>query len=110
MAPSSRSHPEKTKVGFIMTILKTTAQSNSADFRSNSDAMQKLVDNLNQTVAEIELGGGEAARKKHTGRGKLLPRERIKKLVDPGSPFLEFSQLAGFEMYDTPVPAGSIIT
>ncbi len=110
VAPSSRSHPEKTKVGFIMTILKTTAQPNSADFRSNSDAMQKLVDDLHQTVAEIELGGGEAARKKHTGRGKLLPRERIEKLIDSGSPFLEFSQLAGFEMYDTPVPAGSIIT
>ncbi|MDG2205503.1 MAG: carboxyl transferase domain-containing protein, partial [Alphaproteobacteria bacterium] len=93
-----------------MTILTSAAQPNSADFRSNTEAMQAVVDNLKQTVDNIKQGGGDAAQKKHTDRGKLLPRERIRRLLDPGAPFLEFSQLAGHNMYDTPVPAGSIIT
>ncbi|MBT5300344.1 MAG: methylcrotonoyl-CoA carboxylase [Rhodospirillaceae bacterium] len=72
--------------------------------------MQGVIDELHATVSTIKQGGGEAARTKHTGRGKMLPRERIRRLLDPGSPFLEFSQLAGHEMYDDPVPAGGIIT
>ena len=93
-----------------MTILKTAAQPNSADFRANREAMETVVADLESVVSTIKLGGGEAAREKHTARGKLLPRERIRRLLDPGSPFLELSQLAGHEMYDSPVPSGSVIT
>ena len=93
-----------------MTILTSAAQPNSADFRANTEAMQAVVDNLKKIVDNIKQGGGDAAQKKHTDRGKLLPRERINRLLDPGAPFLELSQLAGHNMYDTPVPAGSIIT
>ncbi len=93
-----------------MTILTSAAQPNSADFLANTDAMQAVVDNLKHTLDTIKQGGGDSAQKKHTDRGKLLPRERIRRLLDPGAPFLELSQLAGHDMYDTPVPAGSIIT
>jgi 3-methylcrotonyl-CoA carboxylase beta subunit len=55
-------------------------------------------------------GGGEEARKRHLARKKLLPRDRIARLLDPGSPFLEFSQLAGYQLYPDEVPAGGIIT
>jgi 3-methylcrotonyl-CoA carboxylase beta subunit len=93
-----------------VTILTSAGQPNSADFRANTEAMQAVVNNLKQTVDNIKQGGGDAAQKKHTDRGKLLPRERIRRLLDPGAPFLELSQLAGHNIYDTPVPAGSIIT
>ena len=56
------------------------------------------------------LGGGDVARERHLGRKKLLPRDRVDKLLDPGSPFLELSQLAGYELYEDDVPAGGIIT
>ena len=55
-------------------------------------------------------GGGEEARKRHLGRKKLLPRDRVETLLDPGSPFLELSQLAGYELYEDDVTAGGIIT
>ena len=93
-----------------MSVLKTAAQPKSAEFRANSEAMKAIVDDLQDVVSTIKLGGGDAARKKHTDRGKLLPRERIRRLLDPGSPFLELSQLAGHDMYESPVPAGSVIT
>ena len=72
--------------------------------------MQALVDDLNDKLKAIALGGGEKARERHTGRGKLLPRERIDQLLDNGSPFLEFSALAAHEVYDDNVPAAGIIT
>ena len=72
--------------------------------------MGEQVDDLREKVATIALGGGEAAQKKHTERGKLLPRDRIDALLDPGSPFLEFSQLAAYQVYDDHVPAAGIIT
>ena len=62
--------------------------------------MAALVADLRAKVARIEQGGGEAARAKHVARGKLLPRERVRALLDPGSPFLELSQLAAHGMYD----------
>ena len=93
-----------------MSILTTAAQPNSQEFRDNADAMRAVVDDLHRVVGEIKLGGGERARQRHTDRGKLLPRERVRRLLDPGSPFLELSQLAGHEMYADPVPAGGIIT
>lgn len=82
-----------------MPILETQLNSRSADFLSNSQAMQVLVADLQQKVQKIQQGGGDAARAKHTARGKLLPRERVQMLLDPGTPFLELSPMAAFAMY-----------
>ncbi|MCP1575205.1 3-methylcrotonyl-CoA carboxylase beta subunit [Herbaspirillum rubrisubalbicans] len=71
----------------------------SEEFQHNRQAMQVLVDDLRKKVAAIAEGGGAAAREKHVARGKLLPRERVQMLLDPGTPFLEFSQLAAYGMY-----------
>lgn len=72
--------------------------------------MLRLVDDLKNLVEKIKLGGDEIARRKHVERNKLLPRDRVDRLLDPGSPFLEFSQLAGYQLYEDDVPAGGIIT
>ncbi|RMC22401.1 hypothetical protein DUI87_00715 [Hirundo rustica rustica] len=93
----------------------------SALYQENYERMKALVTELQEQAEKIRLenvtiynsitGGGEKARKLHTSRGKLLPRERIDKLIDPGSPFLEFSQFAGYQLYgNEEVPAGGIIT
>uniref|UniRef100_A0A4W3HT12 Methylcrotonoyl-CoA carboxylase beta chain, mitochondrial n=1 Tax=Callorhinchus milii TaxID=7868 RepID=A0A4W3HT12_CALMI len=77
----------------------------------NHDRMKAIVNELKERAEKIRLGGGEKARRLHTSRGKLLPRERIDRLLDPGSPFLEFSQFAGYQLYgNEEVPAGGIIT
>ena len=93
-----------------MPILETRLTPRSDDFRANSDAMRALVADLNATVAKIAEGGGTAARAKHVARGKLPPRERVEKLLDPGTPFLEFSQLAAYEMYSNDAPSAGLIT
>jgi 3-methylcrotonyl-CoA carboxylase beta subunit len=93
-----------------MTILKTSINTRSREFRDNSDAMRALVSDLKEKVSKIAAGGSERARDKHLARGKLLPRERIQNLIDPGSPFLELSQLAAWDMYDNAVPAAGILT
>lgn len=82
----------------------------SPEYAANRAAMQALVDDLNARLEEIALGGGAANNARHQARGKLLPRERINQLLDPGSPFLELSALAGWQVYDEPVPAAGIIT
>ncbi len=92
-----------------MTTLKTQLNPRSADFQANAQAMQTVVDDLRSTVDRIALGGPEAARQKHLARGKLLPRERVAGLLDPGTPFLEISQLAAHGMYGGDVPAASVI-
>ncbi|EXI74570.1 MAG TPA: carboxyl transferase domain-containing protein [Candidatus Accumulibacter phosphatis] len=97
-----------------MPVLNTQLDLRGADFRASVAAMEKIVAELRATVDRIALGGPEAARQKHLARGKLLPRERVNALIDPGSPFLELSQLAAYGMYgDThpfEVPAASLIT
>jgi len=93
-----------------MSILNSSINSASAEFKSNAALMTSLVEDLRQKVAKIALGGDEKARKKHTERGKLLPRERIRQLLDDGSPFLELSQFAGYGMYGDDIPAAGIIT
>ena len=70
-----------------MTILKTQLNPRSADFQANVAAMQTVVADLHEKVEKIALGGPEAARQKHLARGKLLPRERVNGLLDPGTPF-----------------------
>ncbi|HEY1231601.1 MAG TPA: carboxyl transferase domain-containing protein, partial [Ramlibacter sp.] len=82
----------------------------SEDFKANAQAMQALVDDLRAKVAQVAKGGGEAASAKHVARGKLLPRDRVQMLLDPGTPFLEFSQLAAYDMYDNAAPSAGIIT
>jgi 3-methylcrotonyl-CoA carboxylase beta subunit len=82
-----------------MPIFETKLNSRSADFQSNTQAMRLLVDDLKAKLAAIELGGGDAARAKHTARGKLLPRDRVQMLLDPGTPFLEIAPMAAFGMY-----------
>ncbi|MEF8713121.1 MAG: carboxyl transferase domain-containing protein [Accumulibacter sp.] len=97
-----------------MPILQTRLDPRSDDFRANVEAMRSVVVDLRTTVDRIALGGPEAARQKHLARGKLLPRERVDALIDPGSAFLELSQLAAYGMYGEAhpfeVPAASLIT
>jgi 3-methylcrotonyl-CoA carboxylase beta subunit len=92
-----------------MAAFNSALDSRSEAFRANAKAMKGLADELKKRLASIAKGGGEEARKKHLARGKLLPRERIRLLLDPGAPFLEFSALAGFGLYPDEVPAGGIV-
>jgi 3-methylcrotonyl-CoA carboxylase beta subunit len=91
-------------------ILDSNIDTRSDTFRANAEAMHGLVSELRARVEEISRGGGEQARHRHMARGKLPVRERIRLLLDAGSPFLEFSQLAANGMYDDEVPAAGIIT
>ena len=93
-----------------MTVLKSALDTRSEEFRRNVEAMEAQVADLRHRVGRIKQGGGEAARAKHLARGKLLPRDRVRQLLDVGSPFLELSQLAACGMYGDEVPAAGIIT
>ncbi|WP_461521386.1 carboxyl transferase domain-containing protein [Porticoccus sp.] len=93
-----------------MAILTTKLDTQSTDFAQNTQHMQELVDRLNGTLEQVHLGGEEHARKRHQARGKLLPRERIQHLLDPGSSFLELSPLAAWQLYEEDVPAAGLIS
>src|SRR5260221_133339 len=93
-----------------MSVIKTAIDPRSDAFRSNADSLRAQVADLAEKFASIRQGGGAGAREKHLARGKLLPRDRIRALLDPGSPFLELSQLAAYGMYGGDVPAAGIIT
>jgi 3-methylcrotonyl-CoA carboxylase beta subunit len=82
-----------------MPALETQLNARTADFQANALAMRAVVDDLQRQIAKAQLGGGEAARAKHTARGKLLPRDRVSGLLDPGTPFLEIAPLAALAMY-----------
>ncbi|HKF61120.1 MAG TPA: carboxyl transferase domain-containing protein, partial [Dongiaceae bacterium] len=82
----------------------------SPDFCANAEAMQAVVEDLRRQIAIVEKGGGEKAMARHLSRGKFSPRQRIELLLDPGTPFLELSQLAALGVYDEEVPAAGIIT
>ncbi|UDF03247.1 carboxyl transferase domain-containing protein [Asticcacaulis sp. AND118] len=90
--------------------LNSQTDTGSADFKANTAHMQGLVDDLRALTARIAEGGSETARQKHVSRGKLLPRQRVDALLDPGSPFLELSALAAHKVYEDDVPAAGIIT
>ncbi|OJY70328.1 MAG: methylcrotonoyl-CoA carboxylase [Rhodospirillales bacterium 70-18] len=90
--------------------LHSEADPRSDAFRANAAAMAELVADLRAQAARAALGGGEASRQRHVARGKLLPRARIEALLDPGTPFLELSQLAAHGMYGNEVPSAGIIT
>ncbi|WP_395025857.1 carboxyl transferase domain-containing protein [Comamonas odontotermitis] len=92
-----------------MSKLGTQLNARSADFQANAQAMRAVVDDLRAQAAKIALGGGEAARAKHVGRGKLLPRDRVQMLLDPGTPFLELAPLAALNMYNNDAPGAGLI-
>jgi 3-methylcrotonyl-CoA carboxylase beta subunit len=91
-------------------VLGTTADPSSALFRRNDAAHRVLVADLRARLAEAAQGGPEPARARHVARGKLLPRQRVEHLLDPGSPFLELSPLAALGMYNDESPAAGLIT
>ncbi|GGB37282.1 methylcrotonoyl-CoA carboxylase [Tistrella bauzanensis] len=93
-----------------MRQIRSAINTRSDEFRDNAAHMRAQVDDLRDKVAAIAEGGGEVARKRHVSRGKLLPRDRVRALLDPGSPFLELSQFAAFGMYGESIPGAGIIT
>ncbi|MCG6873167.1 MAG: methylcrotonoyl-CoA carboxylase [Gammaproteobacteria bacterium] len=93
-----------------MSDLQSSLDSGNGDFHRNRAALMVLVDELRERAAKISEGGGERARERHAARGKLLPRERIARLLDEGAPFLELGLFAAWEMYDNAAPAAGIIT
>jgi len=90
-----------------MPVLESKVDRKSAEYTASAAAMRALVQELRGRQAQAGLGGGEAARAKHVGRGKLLPRDRIEMLLDPGAPFLELSPLAAWGMYGDESPGAS---
>ncbi|MGC1466896.1 MAG: carboxyl transferase domain-containing protein [Pseudolabrys sp.] len=100
MRPGSRDLP----------ILNSTIDRTAAEFRANAERMRGLVAELNERRTRASLGGSDKARERHVGRGKLLPRDRVMSLIDPGSPFLELSPLAAHGMYDDAIHGAGLIT
>src|ERR1043165_1500279 len=93
-----------------MARLETRLDRRSETYRQNQAALAEAVTTLRQNVAKVAEGGGTTARERHLKRGKLLPRDRVRTLIDTGSPFLELSQLAAWGMYDGEVPCAGMIT
>ena len=92
-----------------MPTLTSQLHPRSDGFKANAAAMQALVDDLEAQLARVCLGGGDAPRAKHLARGKLLPRDRVAQLLDPGSPFLEVAPLAALNVYDNAAPGAGVI-
>ena len=90
-------------------VLQTMVQTDSEAFRANAAHNRALRDELWSRVAAAALGGNEKSRERHTSRGKLLPRERVERLLDAGSPFLEIGQLAACNMYGGEIPGAGMI-
>ncbi|EEQ33846.1 Methylcrotonoyl-CoA carboxylase beta chain, mitochondrial [Microsporum canis] len=94
-----------------ISVLPTTVDTSSADFQENAKQMEEVLKKMNDLHAKIAQGGSQKARDKHIARGKMLPRDRVTALIDPGTSFLELSPLAGHEVYPgDDVPSGGIIT
>lgn len=92
-----------------MPLLSSQIDPRSAEFLANAESLKAAVAELDARLARAAEGGGEKARAKHSERGKLLPRERIEALLDPGSPFLEIAPLAAEGLYDGAAPAAGMI-
>src|SRR5437868_3081730 len=90
-------------------VLDTKVSPDSEQFRANAAHNRTLADRLRTDVAAAALGGSEKSRERHTARGKLLPRDRVERLLDPGSPFLEIGQLVANGLYDDEVPGAGVI-
>lgn len=93
-----------------MSVIKSQITTRDDEFCRNHDDMRELISNLREVVGQVRAGGGDRARERHVSRGKMLPRERVRTLLDPGSPFLEFSQLAAHKVYDDDVPGAGLIS
>ncbi|TXG82973.1 MAG: methylcrotonoyl-CoA carboxylase [Sphingomonadales bacterium] len=93
-----------------MSHIGNSVSQSDPQFQQNAAAMQAAVDALRERIARIAQGGPEASRTRHVERGKLLPRDRVERLLDPGTAFLEFSQLAANGVYEDDVPAAGLIT
>ncbi|GBH27908.1 carboxyl transferase domain-containing protein [Burkholderia vietnamiensis] len=93
-----------------MPIIESKLNPRAEDFRANAAALEAVVADLRAKIEQLAQGGGQAARDKHLARGKLLPRDRIAQLLDPGAPFLELSQLAANGMYNDDAPGAGLIT
>ncbi|MBI3926709.1 MAG: methylcrotonoyl-CoA carboxylase [Armatimonadetes bacterium] len=93
-----------------MSVLETRIRPGSEEYRANRDSSEALVRELQERHARARGGGGEEAQRRHRSRGKLLPRERVERLLDRGTPFLELSPLAAWGMYDDVCPGASQIT
>jgi 3-methylcrotonyl-CoA carboxylase beta subunit len=93
-----------------MAVLESRVVTSSDEFRANSKSMTAVTDDLKERRFEAAQGGPRRARERHLGRGKLLPRDRVAALIDPGSPFLELSPMAAFGMYGEPIHAAGLIT
>ena len=93
-----------------MDTLKSNINTGSKEFLENTKVMESLVEDLKKKIAFSQMGGGKEAIERHISRGKLLPRERINYLIDPGSPFLEFSSLAAYGHYNDEAPGSGLIT
>lgn len=93
-----------------MTVIDTQLKANDKIFKQNDKVMREMAATLKNRLATVQRGGGEKARERHCAHGKLLPRDRIELLLDPGSDFLELSPLAGLELYEDEIPAAGIIT
>ncbi len=93
-----------------MAVLKSSISPRSEAFRANARAMAAIVDDLQQKRARAALGGSEDSRRRHVARGKLLPRDRVMQLLDPGTPFLELSPMAAFDLYGGDYHGAGVIT
>ena len=91
-----------------MSAFKSTVETSSPEFRANEAAMRALVGELHERRGRAAAGGSAQARERHVSRGKLLPRDRVMTLIDPGSPFLEFSPLAADGMYGEKIAAPAL--
>ncbi len=92
-----------------MSVIDSMIDTRSPDYTANAQSMQALVSALRQVAERIRQGGGAAARDRHLARGKLLPRDRVRTLIDPASPFLEVGQLAAHGMYGGDIPSAGLI-
>ncbi|PRP76129.1 3-methylcrotonyl-CoA carboxylase subunit beta [Planoprotostelium fungivorum] len=94
-----------------LNVLEGDSGRNTPEFNQNTEEMKKVVADLYEKIATVKLGGDAKTRERHVAKGKLLPRERVNRLLDPGAPFLELSQMAGYQLYgEDNVSAGGIIT
>ena len=93
-----------------MTVIKSTLKPRAKDFKENATAQEAVVADLREKTLKIALGGPLTSRERHVARGKLLVRDRVQKMCDPGTPFLELSPMAAYGMYEDDIAAAGIVT
>src|SRR4051794_1824732 len=93
-----------------MSVLRSHVQASRPEFRANAEHHRALHRQLEERLAKVRAGGGPEARSKHEGRGKLFVRDRVARLIDPGTAFLEVAPLAAWDMYEGSAPGAGIVT